>query len=113
MIGSKKMSKQIEDGNKLFKEKKYIAYESTLNKRSFIIYANNKKEVLFQDENEENEENEIVYKNTDYSLIINFSKRLDEGPSEDQGEAIYILIVKNLKTGKKVVKEVYCYCTFF
>jgi hypothetical protein len=96
------------ENKKMFEEKKYIAYQSTSIKRRFIIYINNKKEVLELDENQDE-----TYINKDYSLTMNFIKRLDDSPSEDQGEALYTLIVKNLKTNKEITKEVYCYCNFF
>lgn len=96
------------ENKKMFEEKKYIAYQSTSIKRRFIIYINNKKEVLELDKNQDES-----YINKDYSLTMNFTKRLDDSPSEDQGEALYTLIVKNLKTNKEITKEVYCYCNFF
>lgn len=97
------------ENKKMFKEKKYVGYLSTFNKRSFIISINNKKEVLQEDESQD----EIIYKNKDYSLIIAFLQRLDDSPSEDQGEAMYKLTVKNLHSGEKTIKDVYCYCFFF
>jgi len=52
------------------------------------------------------------YSNLEYSLQILFTERLDSSPSEDQGEAIYTLIITDVQTGKKTIKKVYCFCIF-
>ena len=96
------------ENKKMFEEKKYTAYQLRSNKQRFIIYINNKKEILELDETQDE-----TYINKDYSLTMKFSKRIDDIPSEDQGEAIYDLTVKNLKTSREITKEVYCYCNFF
>ncbi|MFB9076348.1 hypothetical protein ACFFLS_19245 [Flavobacterium procerum] len=97
------------ENKQMFESKKYIAYQSSLNYNTLIIKVNNKEEILFKDETTEKE----VYKNKSYSLTINSSERIDDTPSEDQGEIISTFIIKNLSTNTKIEKEVYCHCYFF
>jgi hypothetical protein len=109
------------ENKELFESKTFVGYESTLQGRSFVICINNEQVLLsFKDENyiKNNKENEDtnegdLYYNDKYTVTVEFIERLDDSPSEDQGEAIYKLVVNDLLSGKKIIKKVYCNGTFF